>query len=277
MKKKIFALMLSLIMIVTFVPIAVSARTNTAVCDTKGTFTMTPNFVYQIKVTSNGKPNFTIGNTNVIKLISVTHSNNNYFYKIQMVGKLDEGSGIYVNSEKVCVINIGIGITETDDGRIYSEAGVLAPIRRAYDPSRNFEEHAKAINYNLTSCDLINNAITGEGNSTHAYVHFIQKDGLYGLQITGWRSKKSDNTQAATLNGALTAMVYLADSKKAGEAIWAWVDDLQTTSKSNITDYGFTKTDKCGKNHLNVVYKDGTKVDMTSNGGSSITILFDPA
>lgn len=73
--------------------------------DTTGTFSVKKGNTYQFMITSTGRPSFAVGSGS-FKLVSSSTSGNKYYYKIQAVGNIGEGSGIYLNGKVIAVANV---------------------------------------------------------------------------------------------------------------------------------------------------------------------------
>ena len=68
----------------------------------------------------------------------------------------------------------------------------------------------------------------------------FQKMEKLALEINAWHKSKDNNSDADILNGTLSAMVYSARSKPAGEALWVWYDAFSINSGHVDTkDYRF--------------------------------------
>lgn len=77
------------------------------VCDTTKDITVKKGASYQYKVTASAAPTFGIGTAGVFNYSLVSHSGNNYFYKITAVGAVGATAGVYVNGQKVNVAKVG--------------------------------------------------------------------------------------------------------------------------------------------------------------------------
>lgn len=169
------------------------------------------------------------------------------------------------------------GITEVgkdDEGYVWEHTGVLVPLVRRYDPSKNYNEQALALNGNLMGIDLYDDTITN-ANRWDAVAGFVQKDGKFGLSLNWWRQSRDDNTPATELNGVLTAFCFLSNDKLAGEALWAWLDARNTAQGVKVTDYGFTDSNPTGMTGT-LTYKDGTSVDYNEESNGHVTLYFNP-
>lgn len=132
------------------------------------------------------------------------------------------------------------GIIEAKDSRVLTEVGVLYPLQTTYNSASTYAEHRDNIDLNLAGCEIIDDGFVKSGDGSGAFVRFIEKNGKFGLEISAWRKSKDDNSDAGILNGALSAMVYLARSKPAGEALWAWHDAFSINGGHVDTkNYGF--------------------------------------
>jgi len=74
--------------------------------DTNNNFSLDKGQSYQFKISSDAQPVFQIGTPNVFQTELVNHINDDYFYKITAIGAEGSGAGIFVNSKKICVVNI---------------------------------------------------------------------------------------------------------------------------------------------------------------------------
>ncbi len=74
--------------------------------DTTCDMTMRPGADYIIKLTSAVPPNVTIGTAGVLTHELVKQQGNDYFVKIDAIGKSKTGAGIFVNGKKIFTVNI---------------------------------------------------------------------------------------------------------------------------------------------------------------------------
>ncbi|QAT49184.1 hypothetical protein EQM14_05005 [Caproiciproducens sp. NJN-50] len=77
------------------------------VCDTTTDITVKKGASYQYKVTASAAPTFGFGTAGVFTSQLVSHSGNNYFYKVTAVGAAGASTGVYVNGQKVNVAKVG--------------------------------------------------------------------------------------------------------------------------------------------------------------------------
>jgi N-acetylmuramoyl-L-alanine amidase CwlA len=73
--------------------------TFTATPDTTGKFTVKQGRTYQFKITAQEQPQFACGN-GAFKKIADSVTGNQYFYKVQAVGKVGDGAGFYMCGSK---------------------------------------------------------------------------------------------------------------------------------------------------------------------------------
>ena len=94
---------------VTVIPVAASTYAS----DTTGYVDIAQGNTYQFKITSldGNVPNFGIGNSNAIALVSQSQEGNNYFFKVQAIGQVGDEVGIYINRDanKVATLRITEG------------------------------------------------------------------------------------------------------------------------------------------------------------------------
>lgn len=94
---------------VTVIPVAASTYAS----DTTGYVDIAQGNTYQFKITSldGNVPNFGIGNSNAIALVSQSQEGNNYFFKVQAIGQVGDEVGIYINRDanKVATMRITEG------------------------------------------------------------------------------------------------------------------------------------------------------------------------
>ncbi|CAB1244178.1 exported protein of unknown function [Ruminococcaceae bacterium BL-6] len=219
------------------------------------------------------------GNGKSIQVLSSKKTGNDYFVTIKAIGANGQSTGIYIGptqktAKRQLIVTIGAsqnslsgalpttvssissvpsspkpstptkvgsyGIIEAKDSRVHTEVGVLFPLQTTYNSASTYTEHRDNINLNLVGCDIIGSGFVKSGDGSNAFVRFIPKNGKLALEISAWRKSKDDNSDAAILNGALSAMVYLARSKPAGEALWAWHDAFSINGGHVDTkSYGF--------------------------------------
>ncbi|WP_326975529.1 hypothetical protein [Caproicibacter sp. BJN0012] len=77
------------------------------VCDTTKDITVKKGASYQYKVTASAAPTFGFGTAGVFTSQLVSHSGNNYFYKVTAVGAAGASTGVYVNGQKVNIAKVG--------------------------------------------------------------------------------------------------------------------------------------------------------------------------
>ena len=83
----------------------VSVKAPAFTCDTNKDITVKGS--YQVKVTATATPTFSVGTAGVFKASFVKKVGNDYFYKIESVGKAGTKAGIFVNGVKVFVATVG--------------------------------------------------------------------------------------------------------------------------------------------------------------------------
>jgi len=83
-----------------------TSGTSKAISDTNNDFTMKNGASYQFKITSTSEPTFSIGTANIFKSELINKLGNDYYYKITAIGNYGQSSGIYLNSNKICIVTI---------------------------------------------------------------------------------------------------------------------------------------------------------------------------
>lgn len=73
--------------------------------DTTGTFSVKQGKTYQFMITSSGRPSFACGSGS-FKLVSSSSFGNQYYYRVQAVGKVGDASGIYLNGKRIAVADV---------------------------------------------------------------------------------------------------------------------------------------------------------------------------
>lgn len=107
MKKTIsLILALGVLFSITTSAFAASNAPSTFKSDTGAKLTMAQNQTYQFKITSDKKPEFSVGNSSIIKLVSNKAFGHTYYFTIQAVGKAGQSAGVYVNGTRATVCTI---------------------------------------------------------------------------------------------------------------------------------------------------------------------------
>lgn len=274
--KKLLSSILALsILASTALTSSVFAATNSKFkSDTNSDFSVVKGNIYTFKLTpANAKDVIILSTGNAAALQVVSNekrANGSYYATVKAIGDIGSSTGVYASVKgdkagtQLCVVKIAaanqtpvqnsssvdssvdpnkseegkFGIIEADDRRLGTDVGVLGPIKSSYK-NRSLEEHLVALQKNIRTCSIINGGLAMTGSGSNASIRIIgNNNGGYGLRIYGWRSSKSSGN-AGILNGALSAMVYFANSKDAGMSLWAWVDDTYVNGSANTADYGF--------------------------------------
>lgn len=115
MKRKIFAAVLSLSMLLSVFCTAPAFAAASVRSDTTLPFSIQPGASYVFKVTVSGSsaaPSFTVGNGKVLKAYPAGRKGGDYFFKVVAVGAAGNGAGVYTalpgqKPVRQCVVNIG--------------------------------------------------------------------------------------------------------------------------------------------------------------------------
>nr|WP_319487387.1 hypothetical protein [uncultured Caproiciproducens sp.] len=85
-----------------------------ATSDTTKDFSVAKGSSYQFKITSATAPAFTTGTASVFGVALVSHTGNDYFYKITATGNVGASTGIYLNGVKLLVATVKAPAFTTD-------------------------------------------------------------------------------------------------------------------------------------------------------------------
>ena len=173
---------------VTVIPVAASTYAS----DTTGYVDIAQGNTYQFKITSldGNVPNFGIGNSNAIALVSQSQEGNNYFFKVQAIGQVGDEVGIYINRDANKVATMRI--TEGDATAAYTcdTTAVNVPAGASYQV-----EITAAAQPTLAA-----------GNPSYT-VEFVQRSGNnYYFRITAATAKAGDQV-GFYINGGARAFV----------------------------------------------------------------------
>ena len=173
---------------VTVIPVAASTYAS----DTTGYVDIAQGNTYQFKITSldGNVPNFGIGNSNAIALVSQSQEGNNYFFKVQAIGQVGDEVGIYINRDANKVATLRI--TEGDATAAYTCDTTAVNV--AAGASYQVEITAAA------------QPTLAAGNPSYT-VEFVQRSGNnYYFRITAATAKAGDQV-GFYINGGARAFV----------------------------------------------------------------------
>ena len=173
---------------VTVIPVAASTYAS----DTTGYVDIAQGNTYQFKITSldGNVPNFGIGNSNAIALVSQSQEGNNYFFKVQAIGQVGDEVGIYINRDANKVATMRI--TEGDATAAYTCDTTAVNV--AAGASYQVEITAAA------------QPTLAAGNPSYT-VEFVQRNGNnYYFRITAATAKAGDQV-GFYINGGARAFV----------------------------------------------------------------------
>lgn len=166
--------------------------TTTYASDTTGYVDIAQGNTYQFKITSldGNVPNFGIGNSNAIALVSQSQEGNDYFFKVQAIGQVGDEVGIYINRDANKVATMRI--TEGDATAAYTCDTTAVNV--AAGASYQVEITAAA------------QPTLAAGNSSYT-VEFVQRSGNnYYFRITAATAKAGDQV-GFYINGGARAFV----------------------------------------------------------------------